>query len=53
MPKLVGPTVKKNCSNDREKHQKFKNLKKIRSLEQLVQTVKGQTLFELEKIIGI
>ena len=46
LPKLFSPTVRKNCSSDRE-FLKFKaegrELAKIlRSLEQFIQTVKGQ-----------
>ena len=39
LPKLFWPTVRKNCSSDREKLE-FANF--LRSLEQFVQTVKGQ-----------
>ena len=46
LPKLLWPTVRKNCSSDREKPLKFKvggrefaNI--LRSLEQFVLTVKG------------
>ena len=51
LPKLFWPTVTKNCSSDREKLLKFeaegRELAKIlRSLEQFVQTVKGQNNFE-------
>ena len=47
LPKLFWPTVRKNCSNDREKLLKFEAegrefAKILRSLEQLIQTVKGQ-----------
>ena len=47
LPKLFGPTVRKNCSSDREKLLKFeaegREFEKIlRSLEQFIQTVKGQ-----------
>ena len=50
-PKLFWPSVRKKCSSDREKLQKFKNLqKKIRSLEQLIQTMKGQNFIRIGKI---
>ena len=47
LPKLFGPTVRKNCSSDREKLLKFEAegrefSKFLRSLEQFIQTVKGQ-----------
>ena len=47
---LFGPTVRKNCSTDREKLLKFKAegrefAKILRSLKQFIQTVKGQTNF--------
>ena len=50
LPKLFWPTVRKNCSSDREKLLKFeaKGLefaKSLRSLEQFIQTVKGQNNF--------
>ena len=50
LPKLVWPTVRKNCSNDREKLLKFEAegrefAKFLRSLEQFIQTVKGQNNF--------
>ena len=50
LPKLFWPTARKNCSSDREKLLKFetegKEFSKIlRSLEQFVQTVKGQNNF--------
>ena len=46
LPKLFWPTVRKNCSSDREKLWKFKVegpefAKFLRSLEQFIQTVKG------------
>ena len=46
LPKLFWPTVRKNCC-DREKLLKFKAegqkiTKNLRSLEQFIQTVKGQ-----------
>ena len=49
-PKLSWPTVRKNCSNDWEKLSKFKAegrefAKFLRSLEQFIQTVKGQNNF--------
>ena len=37
LPKLFWPTVGKNCSSDREKF--------LRSLEQFIQTIKGQNNF--------
>ena len=50
LPKLFWPTVRKNCSTDREKllkleaeNQEF--AKFLRSLEQFVQAVKGQNNF--------
>ena len=50
LPKLFWPTVRKNCSSDREKLLKFEaegreSAKFLRSLEQFIQTVKGQTNF--------
>ena len=47
LPKLFWPTVRKNCSIDREKLLKFEAesqefAKNLRSLEQFIQTVKGQ-----------
>ena len=47
LPKLFWPTVRKNCSSDREKLLKFEAegfefAKILRSLEQFFQTVKGQ-----------
>ena len=50
LPKLFWPTVKKKCSSDREKHFKFEAegrefVKFLRSLEKLIQTVKGQNNF--------
>ena len=47
LPKLFCPTLRKNNSTDREKLLKFEAerrefAKKIRSLEQFIQTVKGQ-----------
>ena len=50
LPKLFWPTVRKNCSSDREKRLKFEaegqEFEKIlRSLEQFIQTVKGQNNF--------
>ena len=46
LPKLFWPTVRKNCSSDREKLLKFEAegrefSKILRSLEQFIQTVKG------------
>ena len=47
LPKLFWPTVRKNCSCDREKPLKFEAEGKfLRSLEQCIQTVKGQNSFE-------
>ena len=50
LPKLVWPTVRKNCSSDGEKLLKFEAegrefAKILRSLEQFIQTVKGQNNF--------
>ena len=50
LPKLFSPTVRKNCSSDREKLLKFEAegrefAKILRSLEQFIQTVKGQNNF--------
>ena len=50
LPKLCCPTVRKNCSSDREKLLKFEAegrefAKILRSLEQFIQTVKGQNNF--------
>ena len=50
LPKLFWPTVRKNCSSDWEKHLKFEAegrefAKILRSLEQFIQTVKGQKNF--------
>jgi hypothetical protein len=50
LPKLFCPTVRKNCSSDREKLLKFKAEgrkfeKNLRSLQQFIQTVKGQNNF--------
>ena len=50
LPKLFWPTVRKNCSSDREKLLKFdaegrEFAKHLRSLEQFIQTVKGQNNF--------
>ena len=50
LPKLFWPTVRKNCSSDREKLLKFQAegrefAKFLRSLEQFIQTVKGQNNF--------
>ena len=47
LPKLYWPTVRKNCSSDREKLMKFEAEGQefsefLRSLEQFIQTVKGQ-----------
>ena len=50
IPKLFWPTVRKNCSTDWEKLLKFEAegrefAKFLRSLEQFIQTVKGQNNF--------
>ena len=49
LPKLLKPTVRKNCSSDREKLLKFKAEGELanfsRSLEKFIQTVKGQDNF--------
>ena len=50
LPKLFWPTVRKKCSSDREKLLKFEAegqefAKILRSLEQFIQPVKGQTNF--------
>ena len=50
LPKLFRTTVRKNCCSDREKLLKFKAegrefAKFLRSLEQFIQTVKGQNNF--------
>ena len=50
LPKLFWPTVRKNCSSDREKVLKFvaesgEFAKVLRSLEQFFWTVKGQYNF--------
>ena len=50
LPKLFWPTVRKNYSRDREKLLKFEAegqefAKILRSLEQFIQTVKGQNNF--------
>ena len=47
LPKLYWPTVRKNCSSDREKLLKFKAegqefAKFLRSLEQFIQIAEGQ-----------
>ena len=50
LPKLFWPTVRKKCSSDREKLLKSEAegrefAKFLRSLEQFIQTVKGQDNF--------
>ena len=50
LPKLFWPTVRKNCSSDQKKLLKFEAEgqefeKFLRSLEQFIQTVKGQNNF--------
>ena len=51
--KLFWPIVGKNCLGDQEKHLKIeadkqKYVKSMRSLEQFIETVKGQTILETE-----
>ena len=55
LPKLFWPTVRKNWSSDCEKLLKFEAegrefAKFLRSLEQFIQTVKGQNNSELEQL---
>ena len=50
LPKLIRPTVRKNCSSDREKLLKFEAEGRefenfLTSLPQFIQTVKGQNNF--------
>ena len=50
LSKLFWPTVRKNCSSDREKNLKFEAegqefAKVLRLLEKFIQTVKGQINF--------
>ena len=50
LPKLFWPIVWKNCSSDQEKLLKFEaegqeSAKFLRSLKQIIQTVKGQNNF--------
>ena len=50
LPKLFWSTLRKNCSSDQEKLLKFQAedqefAKFLRSLEQFIQTVKGQNNF--------
>ena len=47
LPKLFWPTVRKNCSSDREKVLKFEaeGREVLRSVEQFVRTLKGQNNF--------
>ena len=50
LPKLFWPTVRKNCSSDQENLLKFEAegrgfAKFLKSLEQFIQTVKGQNNF--------
>ena len=50
LPKLFWPPVRKKCSSDQEKRLKFEAegwefAKFLRSLEQFIQTVKGQNNF--------
>ena len=50
-------TVRKNCSSDQEKLWKFEaedqEFANLRSLEQFIQTVKGQTIFETECLFDL
>ena len=53
LPKWFCPTVRKNCSSDREKLLRFEAegrefAKFLRSLEQFIQAVKGQINFWLQ-----
>ena len=55
LPKLFWPTVRKNCSSDWERLLKFEAegrelAKFLRSLEQFIQTVKGQNNFGNEML---
>ena len=50
LPKLFGPTIRKNCSRDRENFLKFEAEGQefeivLRSLEQFIQKVKGRNKF--------
>ena len=46
LPKLFRPTVRKNCSSDLKFEAEGREFAKIlRSLEQFIQTVKGQNNF--------
>ena len=50
LPKLFWPTVRKKCSSDRElkfEAEDWDFAKNLRSLEQFIQTVKGQNNFWL------
>ena len=56
LPKLFWPTVRKNCPSNRENFlkleaegQEFANI--LRSLDQFVQTVKGQNNFWLQNAV--
>ena len=56
-PKLFWPTVRKNCSSDREKLLKFEAegrefTKFLRSLEQFIQTIKGQNSEQVLVTLG-
>ena len=60
LPKLFWPTVRKNCSSDREKLLKFKAegrefAKFLRSLEQFIQTVqwKVRTIFGNRRLFNL
>ena len=55
LPKFIWPTVRKNCSSDREKLLKLEAegcefTKILRSVEQFIQTVKGQNNFWQQKL---
>ena len=57
LPKLFWPSMRKKCSSDREKLLKFKAegrefAKFLRSLEQFIQTVKGQTRMLFKIVLG-
>ena len=56
LSKLFWPNVRKNCSGVREKNLKFEAesqdfAKMLRSLEQFIQTVKGQNNFGLQNAL--
>ena len=53
---MFWPIVGKNCFSDQEKHLKIeadkqKYVECMRSLEQLIETVKGQTILETSKLV--